>query len=426
MSRRRFFDETSARLWTKLPQKVRNVLEAVGKEAQRHGYGAWLVGGCVRDVLLNRPVQDVDVVVEGDAVQVAERLAKRYGGKMKVFGAFKTALWASPWGRVDIARARVEHYPRPGALPVVAAGTLRGDLFRRDFTFNAMALALETRAFFRLVDPFGGWHDLKNRWVRILHERSFEDDPTRIYRALRFARRLEAELTPFTRQALQEAVAGGFLKKVSGERLRQEILKVFQEKQPLEIMEDLEKFGVWRATHSALSFRGKPSVTWKRWIKSRFFSKMHIQREEVYFSLLGRLWCGREWKGVQKRLALSRHEAKVLSFAGAPMQKKFQKLDPRTPLGVFFRVLKTVPPEAQAGHAAWLSSPLFRRWREYLQRKNRLRRLLTGDDLKKTGFAPGPSFRRILDEFEEAQIEGKIRTRKQALCRLRRRKSALT
>lgn len=398
----------------------------MGKEAQRHGHGAWLVGGCVRDVLLKRPVQDVDVVVEGDALQVAERLAKRYGGKVKVFGAFQTALWASPWGRVDIACARVEHYPRPGALPVVATGTLRGDLFRRDFTFNAMALALEDGAFFRLVDPFGGWDDLRKRWVRILHERSFEDDPTRIYRALRFARRLGAELTPFTRQALQRAVAGGFLKKVSGERLRQEILKVFQENRPLKIMDDLEKFGVWRATHSALSFTKKPSAAWRRWIASRSFSKMHIQREEVYFSLLGRLWIGREWRSVQKRLALSRREAKVLSFAGAPMRKKFRKLNRRAPLAAFFRALKTVPLEAQAGHAAWLSSPLFYRWLEYLQRKNRLRRLLTGEDLKKAGFAPGPSFRRILDELAEAQIEEKIRTRKQALCWLLRRKSALT
>ncbi|MEP7132520.1 MAG: hypothetical protein ABI914_05100, partial [Acidobacteriota bacterium] len=191
-----------------------------------------IVGGVVRDRILRLPLanRDVDVIVEGDAKMLARRAAKSGAVTVKVHERFDTAtlLTADGWS-IDLARARREIYRRPGALPEVSPATLEEDLGRRDFTINAMAIELEGGGG-RLHDPFGGAADLHRRVLRVLHDRSFEDDPTRALRAVRYAARLELRLETRTRRVLDAALSGGALETVSGDRLRREFERTLSER----------------------------------------------------------------------------------------------------------------------------------------------------------------------------------------------------
>lgn len=197
--------------------------------------GVYAVGGAVRDALLDRPVVDLDLAVEGDAAAFAEQLAAALGGRVVATHGFGTAAVVAPLAgddaaRIDVAGTRNETYAYPGALPTVSAtGSILDDLRRRDFTINSLAAPLGGHGEGAIVDPLGGLDDLAAGVVRVLHERSFVDDPTRLLRAVRYAARYGFELDRQTRVLATAAVAGGALTTVSPERLRSELELVLEE-----------------------------------------------------------------------------------------------------------------------------------------------------------------------------------------------------
>ncbi len=200
---------------------------------------AFAVGGFVRDLVLRRPAPDVDLVVEGDGIAFARRLSEEIGGRLVIHAGFGTASIEGAraaggmlLGRVDIASARRERYDQPGALPVVSRAGIAEDLARRDFSVNAMALSLSPSAFGNLVDPCGGRHDLKRRQLRPLHPLSFVEDPTRIFRAARYAARLGLHLGSDGRTALGLALRIGDYPALSGQRLRGEFDRLAREPGP--------------------------------------------------------------------------------------------------------------------------------------------------------------------------------------------------
>jgi tRNA nucleotidyltransferase (CCA-adding enzyme) len=198
--------------------------------AREEGVRLFLVGGVVRDLLLRRPVKDVDLVVEGDAAGFARALAAALGGRARAHERFGTAVVElSDGGRLDVAAARRETYHGPGALPRVQTAHIEEDLARRDFTINAMALDLAAAARPRLFDPFGGRRDLERRTLRFLHPRSPFDDPTRAFRAVRYANRLGFRIAPDAGRAIRAALRSGAFGAVSGDRLRRELELLFAE-----------------------------------------------------------------------------------------------------------------------------------------------------------------------------------------------------
>ena len=218
----------------RMPASVRPLLEAIGRLAQAQGVRAYAVGGCVRDWVLKIPaVTDLDLAVEGDGIAFAKHVAGALGGSMVAHQQFGTATLQLRRLRIDVATCRKETYAEPAAYPKVTAGRLRDDLFRRDFTVNAMAMAIASETFGRLVDPFKGMADLKAKRLRILHARSFMDDPSRILRAVRFAQRYQLTVEPRTRRALREAVAAGMLERLNRGRWRKEFERMTQEPRPL-------------------------------------------------------------------------------------------------------------------------------------------------------------------------------------------------
>lgn len=224
-----------------LPKPQRRALEIVRDVAAAKGCRPYLVGGPVRDLLLGRNVIDIDLTLEQGASTLARALAKEINGRVRSFPQFLTyKVTADSLPEIDIATARKERYRAPGALPAVTPGRLKDDLLRRDFSINAIALDLDTG---ELHDPTGGAHDLNLRVVRVLHDESFADDPTRIFRAIRLAKRLRLTLDPHTDALMRAAIAGGAFENVSRERLWRELFLAYNEADAPRILEMLRNAG---------------------------------------------------------------------------------------------------------------------------------------------------------------------------------------
>jgi tRNA nucleotidyltransferase (CCA-adding enzyme) len=233
-------------LFDRLEPAQRRVLAAVRELAARPPRRVYLVGGPVRDLLRGEPAHDLDFVVEGDGPAFAARLARRLHGSIRVFPRFGTAVVGGrAFGHVDVTSTRSEQYPEPGALPEVALGkALEEDLRRRDFTLNAMALGVGPEDWGQLYDPLDGQKDLHAARLRIVHERSFLDDPNRLIRAAAFAARLEATLEPHTERRLREAAATGALATISPARRNDTLRRLLQKPRAAQALTLLSDWGL--------------------------------------------------------------------------------------------------------------------------------------------------------------------------------------
>jgi len=230
------------------------VLRDAGRCAEKMGFGAYAVGGLVRDLFLRRVTLDVDVVIEGDGVAFASRFSADHGARLLVYERFKTASLTFPDGfKMDVATARTETYERPAALPLVRPGSIRDDLFRRDFSINTLAVFLNPDRFGELLDPFQARDDIRGGVIRILHDRSFIDDPTRIFRAVRFEKRFDFRMNDMTRRCIRDAVSAGLIELLSGYRIASELQLVLQEGDPFPAVRRLGELGVL----SPVARRGK-------------------------------------------------------------------------------------------------------------------------------------------------------------------------
>jgi tRNA nucleotidyltransferase (CCA-adding enzyme) len=224
-----------------LPNPQKRALDLVNEVASEKALRPYLVGGPVRDLLLGRNVIDVDLTLEDGASTLARALVKRIGGRLRSFPQFLTyKVTAEGLPEIDLATARKERYRAPGALPTVTAGRLKDDLLRRDFSINAMALDLATG---EIHDPAGGQRDLAALAIRVLHDGSFLDDPTRIFRAIRLATRLGFSLEAHTARLLESAIDSGALTSIARERIWRELFLAFDEESAPNVVAALNAAG---------------------------------------------------------------------------------------------------------------------------------------------------------------------------------------
>ena len=250
----------ASKIERQLPAEVVRFMQVAGETASKQEYNLYLVGGVVRDLLLGRNNFDLDLVVEGDAISLAQQLAQVYTGKITTHPRFNTAkLQWDKWS-VDLTTARSETYAKPGALPSVKPGTLKSDLFRRDFTINAMAIHLTPHRYGELIDLYGGMSDLEHKLMRILHEKSFIDDATRIWRALRYEQRLDFQLEETTLKLLKRHTP--MLDTISSDRIRYELECILHEEYPEKVLCRDAEVGVLRWLH--------PSLKGDEWLAGRF------------------------------------------------------------------------------------------------------------------------------------------------------------
>ncbi|MFH1853837.1 MAG: hypothetical protein ABH815_00830 [Candidatus Omnitrophota bacterium] len=214
-----------------------DIIKMVGTAADKKKLSAYIVGGLVRDMLLSVKNYDLDFVIEDDAIEFARDLNRRLKGDLKTHRAFGTATISLKGIRLDIVTARQEIYKRPAAYPDVEPATIKEDLFRRDFTINAMAVSINKKSFGEIVDFHDSCKDLKKKLIRVMHDKSFMDDPTRIFRAVRFSVRFGFKIEPHTRKLIKDAILKGMLGKVNRGRIRKEMRLLSKEKSPLKCMQ---------------------------------------------------------------------------------------------------------------------------------------------------------------------------------------------
>ncbi len=241
----------------RLPQDILTLLETAGEIADTLNMTAYVVGGFVRDIILERKNFDIDIVVEGNGIEYAKALVKHLGGRMRTNQEFLTAIviFTHKDGstiHIDVTTARLEYYKYPAAMPTVEVSSIKLDLFRRDFTINALAMHLGKNVFGQLVDFFGGQRDIHDKRIRVLHTLSFVEDPSRCLRAVRFAQRYNFKLGPKTEQLIKNALTLNLIDKLSGARLYHEIRSVFDEFNPVSCLWQLDVLGILQAIHPQL------------------------------------------------------------------------------------------------------------------------------------------------------------------------------
>ncbi len=415
------------KLLSRLSAPMAAILTETIEAARRRGLSLCLVGGGVRDLLLDRPHLDVDLAVEGDAASLAEELAAEVGARLTVHHRFGTASLRLPAGQaggpdigLDLAQTRDEHYDRPGALPSVRPATIAQDLARRDFTVNALALGLAGEQAGRLLDPYDGQRDLAARRLRVLHDRSFQDDATRILRGLRYEGRLGFRLEPATQRLLCRDLS--YLDTISGARLRRELLAILAEDCPERILGRAQALGVLSALHPALSFdrRRAAALALAR-------RRPLAPPPEVCLCLLAAGAAPNQVEGALLRLALHGTWERPLRDSLRMREAASRLAAPGLRPSQVVAILDPLSAAAMAAHAL-LQPPgtVRRRLRQYLEHWRYRRSALRGRDLQTLGVAPGPAMGQMLARLRAARLDGEARGREDEVSLVRAWQSAGT
>ena len=454
----------ASRLEATLPPMRLALLKAVAQEAHKQHIALYIVGGLVRDLLLDRPSQDLDLVVEGDAISIADALCRQYGGRVTTHARFGTAKWhigeirsqlslaLEKWARpvtasggerrtrwpqrqattrragaqqysqsavnenqlpetLDLVSARTEFYTYPTALPTVERGSIKLDLHRRDFTINTLALRLDGHHYGELHDYWGGLSDIKHKLVRVLHSLSFVDDPTRMLRAVRFEQRFLFQIEERTLELMKEAQS--LLDRVSGDRIRHEFDHIFEDQAAGRIMERLDQLGLLEAIHSDLS--------WDTWLgeKLQMVSTIspaaewelprtgsQLKRELSYCLWLLRLDV-KTARQISKRLKLSAS----LSGAVEAACELWQALPGivALPASQVVKLLESFSPLARYAVYLACDDPASKeQLHAYAFRWRKITSTIDGHELKERGVPPGPIYRTILDNLRAAWLDGEV------------------
>lgn len=382
------------------PEALSQMLKGAGVAAAGRGWAAYLVGGAVRDMLLGRPCLDVDIAVEGEAIAVAQAIA---GGR-RVVGhtRFGTATVKGEGWSLDLASTRQESYPHPGALPAVSPGTITQDLFRRDFTVNAMAIDLSPRRRGEMVDPYGGGDDLRRRLLRVLHPMSFVDDATRILRGLRYQGRFGFTMEDQTLSLLRRDLP--YLEGISGHRLRQELERILREEVPQKALRLAGEAGV-------LPYLALP-LAWDDYLEAAFArapSPGHPS-PALYLSLLAYRLTPEQAETLVERLALPRGLARAV---GDTVRLRLEPPSPTLPPSELTPYLEEFSPTAVAAHSLVAPEPLAQAMERFLRRWRYVKPALNGNDLQRLGVAPGPEMGRLLQLLRSARLDGQVCSRQQ-------------
>lgn len=372
------------------------------------GRPLYLVGGSVRDLILRRPGLDVDLVLEGPAIELAEAFAARTGASVRRHAAFGTATVWGPGFRFDLVTARQETYRRPGALPTVRPATLMDDLARRDFTINAMALRLTPpdapERDGRLVDPFGGLADLEARLVRVLHPASFRDDATRMLRAVRYAGRLGFRLEPGTLALLERDRA--YLETISGARIRHEIERMLEEEEPEALLRRCDELGLLAAVDPALRFGPREAEAYR-------LARREVPDEArplVCWAALALEASAEEAARIAARLHLTGRQTAALTCVPEVTALAGALAEPGLRPSRAAALLDGRPPACLWAVALARRDAAADVLRRYLTAWRHVRPHLTGHDLAAMGVPEGPRMGEILRQLRHARLDGEVRS----------------
>lgn len=409
------------------------LLEVIAQQAQAQRVGLYLVGGFVRDLLLDIRNKDIDLVVEGEAFDLVSALQAAYGGDVRRHAQFGTAKWllngtvarnlgveSEPNGlpdAIDFVSSRREFYEEPTALPTVQRSSIKLDLQRRDFTINTLAIRLSPGPMGEILDFFGGQQDLKDGVIRVLHSLSFVDDPTRMLRAVRLEQRLGFQIEPRTEELIASAL--GMLDRVSGDRIRHEFAAILAESEPLRALSRLERLGILSQIH--------PELHVDEWVRGAFYALRYARENNPWpslaefdnwtlstFALLTSRLPADELEALGRRLQFSRVYLNHLQDARSVIAQ-LPRLDGPLPPSEIVAILE---PVGEVGWlVGWAAAPCAQ-VRTNIERFARQWRFvkptLDGRALGEiTGLKPGPVYKRLLDALRKAWLDGTVATAEQ-------------
>ena len=433
-----------------LSKRMMKLLCVIGEVAQEYNYTAYAVGGFVRDLLLKVRNLDLDVVIEGDGIDFAKQLAKRLGGKVRAHEKFNTAVVILADGfQVDVATARLEYYEYPAAMPIVELSSIKLDLFRRDFTINAMAIHLNPDKFGILVDFFNCQNDLRDRQIRVLHNLSFVEDPTRIFRAIRFEQRMGFSLGKLTSKLMKNAIKMKMYGRFSAGRFFHELKMILSEENPQPAIYRLQQFkllkflnpalildqrlkNILRETHRSLAwykrlYLNTPCRQWQVFLLAltarlnarqvaEFFKKFEVLERDQLRLMRDKVGAKKVLDVLQKRNLL----------AASPREGKFGHSAPGK---------RNIRAEEQPNHTQMKPSEIYTLLHDlstegllylmgagtdknchqivslYVTKLRSIKTILNGDDLLKMGYKAGPKFTIILNGLLEAKLDGLLETK---------------
>jgi len=406
-----------------LPPDHLAIIRSIAAIAVEQRLPIYVVGGFVRDLMLDRPSMDFDIVVEGDAIHMAQIVSGQHGGKVTIHKRFGTAKWyldnsdfqgADAPEFLDFITARMEFYAHPTALPTIERSSIKFDLHRRDFTINTLALRLDGRYFGELFDYWGGLSDINGRIIRVLHSLSFVDDPTRMLRAIRFEQRFGFRIEDRTLQLMLDAK--GLLGNISGDRIRHELNLIFEEAKNLEMLSRLTELGLLTAIHPSLywdrSIQAEISGNIdkfppKNWGPSLTASISSDKKTLIYLIWLSHL-PDEDVTEVCKRLKLSeslkkniqaikRIVAIIPKMGQALPSQIFKELEGISMLALYIASLKI-----DIGSVETLE--------KYILTWKNISAKTTGNDLKEQGIPPGKIYQHILERLRSAWLDGEIKS----------------
>jgi len=407
-----------------LTPKIATLLKKIGAAGDALNVHLFVVGGFVRDLLLNREIDDIDIVVEGDGIAFAKEFALMEGGRFNAHRKFGTAVIVLPDGfKVDVASARREYYKFPAALPTVEMSSIKLDMFRRDFTINTLAINLNREEFGTLIDFFGAQRDLKDKTIRTIHNLSFVEDPTRVFRAIKFANRFDFTIGKLTASLIQNAVRVDFFKDLSGLRVFSELKQILEEENPIPAIKTLQEYGLEKVIHPELILNRESFVLLGEvkkalaWHDLLFLEEPYL-RWSIYFMIMIRQSNPMVTEEIADRLKLSPNQKKII-------------INDRIKAEHSLRLLETDPPKSNSSLYGFLS--MFRLelilYMMATAKKESTRKTLSffytqlrntkvklrGEDLIKLGGKPGPGFRKIMLAILNARLDKRVTTLKEEI-----------
>jgi tRNA nucleotidyltransferase (CCA-adding enzyme) len=408
----------------RLTKRLLTTLKRIGEVADEFGYGAYVVGGFVRDLFLYRLDEDVDIVIEGDGIAFAKKYAKLEGARIHTYEKFGTAVIIFADGyKIDVASARLEYYKFPAALPIVEMSSIKLDLFRRDFTINTLAIQLNSKKFGTLIDFFSARKDIKEKIIRVLHNLSFVEDPTRVFRAIRFEQRFGFTIGKLTNGLIENAVNMNFFEGLSGRRVLGELKQILEEDNPVPAIIRLSDFDLLKFIHPSIQFDKqlifilnsvKQVLAWH----DLLFLDESYMKWIVYFLVLIHTCDPQRSEEICSRFELAPRYRKIFCSERVAAEKCVLELARSLPLpnSKIYRKLSEFRTELILYMMAITKQQNIKKViSHYFTNLRKVKISLKGRDLKKMGVAPGPIYRDILQAALEAKLNGKLKTLKDEL-----------
>lgn len=403
------------------PKRVKNILNKIGEIGDRLNFPVFMVGGVVRDLFLGIENYDIDIVVEGDGIKYARELSRDLKGRTKSHEKFRTAVVILADGfKIDVATARREFYEYPAALPKVELSSIKKDLYRRDFTINAMAIQLNKKYFGKLIDFFGGQRDLRIGVIRVLYNLSFVEDPARIIRAIRFEQRYNFKMDMATEDFLKKAIDDKLLSRLRKKRITEELILILKEENPLKSLKRMEELGALKyilpyveLNEETVKKLNKIKDNYNFWKGNIFDEKIELWM--IYFCCLIRNLKISQIQRIYKKIIFKQKSLDKINYCYSNLDQIIKIVSQKKIISpsIIYLKLKGLPNEVLFLAMMESNSNIAKeRIKKYFKKYIKESLYISGKELKELRVKPGPIYSQILNKLLCAQLDGEVKNKR--------------